>query len=247
MLATANNQLASSLFCYTGTTQYRPVSIPNILEAANNARRRWPDLAGMVDHAVVLVENNNLSMVRGNPNLLALCRPVRPDIETLSHPPWHVVSQTATGLGCTCRDWPPAQKAGPGDGLYCPDILATLLQIYLDQSPHQASQRHAVQNIRPLPYSPEALWQEALKELQYLMTQPTFTSWLAGSRAIPEASRADLLVVAVANRYAQEWLTYRLQPVIDRVVTGLAGYDLSACFVITSIRSDLPRSQETNL
>ena len=55
MLATANNQLASSLFCYTGTTQYRPVSIPNILEAANNARRRWPDLAGMADRAVVLV------------------------------------------------------------------------------------------------------------------------------------------------------------------------------------------------
>ncbi|MCB0020040.1 MAG: hypothetical protein KDE09_19755, partial [Anaerolineales bacterium] len=195
MLATANNQLASSLFCYTGTAQYRPVSTPNMLEAAINARWRWPDLADMVDRAVVLVESNNLSTVTRNSTLLALCRPIRPDVETTRHPPWHVVSQTATGLSCTCRDWPPAQKAGPGDGLYCPDILATLLQIYLEQSSYQTGQHPAMQNIRPLPYSPEALWQEALKELQYLMTQPTFTSWLAGSRAIPEASRADLLVV----------------------------------------------------
>ncbi|MCB0031848.1 MAG: hypothetical protein KDE28_28250, partial [Anaerolineales bacterium] len=106
MLVTANNQLANSLFCYTDPAQYRPVPGPDISQAANNARQRWPDLAGMVDRAVVLVVSNNLSMVTGNPNLLALCRPVRPDIETLSHPPWHVVSQTATGLGCTCRDWP---------------------------------------------------------------------------------------------------------------------------------------------
>lgn len=233
MLATVNSHLADSLFRQVLPARQQPGPVRDIQQAVRNAKRRWPELAQMVDAAVVLVEGDSLYEIAGETTALAICRPDAAERGSL-------VSQTATGLGCTCDAWPPATKAGPGDGLYCPDISAALLQIYLDRPLRQA------QGKLPLPYSPETLWQKALHELQYQMTKATFTSWLTGTRAIPEASSVGLLTVEVRNRYAQEWLTHRLQPVINRAVAGIAGYDLDVCFVVTPMRSDLLRIKETS-
>lgn len=219
MLTTVNSHLADILFRQILPARQQPAPVRDIRQVIINARRRWPDLAGMVDVAVALVEGDSLYEMVGEPTLLAFCRP-----ETTGR--GSLVSQTATGLGCTCETWPPAKKAGPGDGLYCPDILAVLLQVYLNRP------------FRPLPYSPEALWQEALHELQYQMTKATFTSWLAGTKAIPEASSARLLTVEVRNQYAQAWLAHRLQPVITRVVAGIAGYDFDVRYRVGTMRSD---------
>jgi hypothetical protein len=173
----------------------------------------------MVDAAVTLVDDHCLYEMVEEPVVLALCRPVGI---------WqgHLVSPTATGLGCTCDAWPPTTHAGPGDGLYCPDILGVLLHGYLRRP------------LQPLPHSPETLWQEALNQLQQQMTKATFTNWLAGTKAVPEASSARRLSIEVRSRYAQEWLTHRLQPVITRTLAGIAGYCLDVCFIITSMRSD---------
>ena len=232
MLATVNSHLADSLFRQVLPVRQQPGPVRDIQQAVRNAKRRWPELAGMVDAAVVLVEDSCLYELAGEPTALAICRKACPEGGATGR--GSLVSQTATGLGCTCDAWPPAKKAGPGDGLYCPDILAALLQIYLDRP------------FRPLPYSPETLWKKALHELQYQMTKATFTSWLTGTRVIPEACCADLLTVAVRSWYAQEWLTHRLQPVINRAVTGIAGYDLDVCFVVTPMRSELLRIKETS-
>jgi hypothetical protein len=219
MLATVNNHLADSLFRPIVPFRQPPESGRNIQQAARNARGHWPELAGMVDAAVSLAEDNCLYEMTGEATALALCRsePARRG---------HLVSLTATGLDCTCDAWPPAKLAGPGDGLYCPDILAVLLQVYLRRS------------LRPLPYSPETLWQEALNELRHQMTKATFTQWFVGTRAVPKASSARLLTVEVRSRYAQEWLTHRLQPVIRRTLAGIAGYRLDVCFVVTPMRSE---------
>ncbi len=226
MLATMNSHLADSLFCQVLHAGQRPTPVRDIQRAIRNAKRRWPELAQMIDAAVALVEGNSLYAMAGEPTLMAFCRKACPEgTEGEASGRGSLVSQTATGLGCTCDAWPPAKKAGPGDGLYCPDILAALLQVYLNRA------------FRPLPYSPQALWQEALGELQHQMTKATFTSWLAGTKAVSEASSARLLTVEVRNQYAQEWLTHRLQPVINRVVAGVAGYDLDVCFVVTPMRS----------
>jgi len=226
MLATVNSHLADNLFRQVFPIRQQSAPVRDIQQATRNAHRCWPELAGVVDMARALVEGDSLYEMAGEPTLLALCRPEASGRGSL-------VSQTATGLGCTCDAWPPAKNAGPGDGLYCPDILAALLQVYLNRP------------FRPLPYSPEALWQAALRELQHQMTKATFTSWLAGTKAIPEASSAGLLTVEVRNRYAQDWLTHRLQPVIDRAVTGIAGYGLDVCFVVTPMRSTPLRTKET--
>ena len=245
MLATANTLLAGSLFRQVMPARQQPAPVRDIQQAARNANQRWPELAGMVDAAVVLVEDSCLYELAGEPTALAICRKACPEGGATGR--GSLVSQTATGLGCTCDAWPPAKKAGPGDGLYCPDILAVLLQIYLDRPLRQAEQSPAAQGKLPLPYSPETLWKKALHELQYQMTKATFTSWLTGTRVIPEACCADLLTVAVRSWYAQEWLTHRLQPVINRAVAGIAGYDLNVCFVVTPMRSDLLRTKETSL
>jgi hypothetical protein len=62
------------------------------------------------------------------------------------------------------------------------------------------------------------------------MTRATFTLLLAGSRAASEASGPGLLVVRVRSRYAQEWLTARLETSIAGTVSGIAGRPVAVCF-----------------
>jgi hypothetical protein len=81
------------------------------------------------------------------------------------------------------------------------------------------------------PHAPETLWQIALSELKQQMTRATFNAWLVDSRVIPEASSPAFLVIVVRNQYAYEWLTYRLQSVVVRTLTGMAGYEVAVCFI----------------
>jgi hypothetical protein len=219
MLITANLQLSESLFHPSPALTLQPAPAREIQQAVHNAHGRWPALAEMVQDAVTLVEGNRLYDVAGEPAVSALCLP-----DTAGR--GQLIIRTATGLSCTCAGWPPAVHAGPGDGLYCPHILALLLQVYL-RSP-----------LHPLPYSPEALWRQTLDELRRLVTRATYISWLAGSRVVPAASTPLKLTVEVPTPYAQEWLAHRLQPVIAQTLAGIAGYPLDIHFVSTSMRRD---------
>lgn len=87
----------------------------------------------------------------------------------------------------------------------------------------------------PPSYGPGDLWRLTLAELRQLMTKATFNAWLVDSRVVPEASSPVFLVVAVRNQYAYEWLTYRLQPVVVRTLTGMVGYEVEVCFIPRSI------------
>ena len=64
------------------------------------------------------------------------------------------------------------------------------------------------------------------------MTKTTFNQWLLGSRVVDRASTLLSLTIAVRNRYAQEWLIHRLDPVISRTLAALAGYRVQAHFVV---------------
>jgi hypothetical protein len=74
------------------------------------------------------------------------------------------------------------------------------------------------------------LWEQARAEVRHQMTRATFTLLLAGSRAVPEAGGPGLLVVRVRSRYAQEWLTARLEASITGTVSGIAGRPMAVCF-----------------
>jgi hypothetical protein len=133
---------------------------------------------------------------------------------------FRAVSPSPTGLACTCDGWPPPVRAGPGDGLYCADILAYLLALYIEWP------------FSPLPYVSEELWQVTLEALRLQMTRASFNQWLLGSAVVPEASTPLSLTVAVRNRYAQEWLTHRLHPLIARTLAAVAGYKVQVCFIV---------------
>jgi hypothetical protein len=160
-----------------------------------------------------LVEGQCLYSMRGDGKLLALSRPPNS---------WQgqLISLTPTGLGCDCDAWPLPTPAGPGDGLYCADILALLLQVYLRQP------------LLPLPHTPQSLWQAALKELQRQLPAATFNSWLAGTEAVSAASTPLRLTVQARSPYAQEWLAHRLHADISRTVAGIAGYGVTVKYTV---------------
>ncbi|MEW5985036.1 MAG: DnaA N-terminal domain-containing protein [Chloroflexota bacterium] len=220
MVQTASSQVVESVFC--SPAKIVPV-LPDragVEQAVQNACQRWPLLAPMVQSAAGLVANQCLYAIPGPTAALALCK--RPAA-------WqgHLIFGTATGLACTCEHWPPPIRAGPGDGLYCPDILAYLQAVYLERP------------LPPLPYSPVALWQKTLSELQHQMTKATFALWLADTEVVAEAGTPLALTVSVPNPSAQAWLTHRLRNVIVRTLASVAGYRVAVRFVTKTMRNDL--------
>jgi hypothetical protein len=193
-----------------------PLEQSLIHHAAANAGRRWPALAEMVQAAADLVAGDNVYALPETAGAVALCKPAAG---------WEhgVVRATPTGFGCTCRRWPPKIRAGPGDGRYCPDILAYLLTVYLQRP------------LSPLPYAPETLWQLALNELRQEMLRATFDLWLRDTRVVADASSPTLLTVAARDRMACEWLARQLQPVILRVARGIAGYRIDVRYVVSGV------------
>lgn len=174
---------------------------------------RWPALRPALQTAAALVRTGGVYATPAKAPEMALVRfPAE----------WHfrAVSPSPTGLACTCDGWPPPAPTGPGDGLYCADILAYLLALYIERP------------FSPLPYVSAELWQVTLEELRLQMTRATFNQWLLGSFAVPEASTPLSLTVAVRNRYEQEWLTHRLHPLITRTLTAVAGYEVQVCFIV---------------
>jgi hypothetical protein len=184
----------------------------DVEQAIATAGGRWPVLQPSLEGAAQLVRAHDLYETPREAVELALVR-----LPTEWR--FRAVSPTPMGLACTCDGWPPVTRAGPGDGLYCPDILAYLLALYLQRP------------FSPLPCVPEELWRVALEELRLQMTKATFNQWLLGSAVVPEASTPLSLTVAVRNRYAQEWLTHRLHNVIVRTLGAVAGYRVQVQFV----------------
>ena len=190
-----------------------PAVADDIDLAIATAGGRWPVLRPPLKAAAELVRAGGVfETPAGAPELALVGLPAE----------WtfRAISPTPTGLACTCQSWPPATRTGPGDGFYCADILAYLLALYLEWP------------FLPLPFTPEELWQAALDALRLQMTKAAFNQWLLGSAAMPEASTPFSLTVAARNRYAQEWLTHRLHPLITRTLSAVAGYAVQVCFVV---------------
>lgn len=191
-----------------------PTLIRTPQQAIHNAGRRWPALVNMVEQAAALLNTHPLYTHPAAPHILAWC---------WQRERWtyHRLTATRTGFACTCSAWPPSVRAGPGDGQYCPHILAWLLAVYLRQP------------LSPLPFAAPALWQQSLVTLRQEMTKGTYTAWLAGTEAVPETSTPLCLTVQVANQMAQAWLTERLAVVIRRAVSNQAGYPVQVRFVVS--------------
>lgn len=184
----------------------------DIDRAITTAAGRWPILQPSLEDAGRLVRADSVYDVpEGTPELSLVRLPAEWN--------FHAISPTLTGFACTCDAWSPTTRVRPGDGLYCTDILAYLLALYLQRP------------LSPLSIALEELWQATLQELRLQMTRATFDLWLLGSAVVPESSTPLFLTIAVRSKYAPEWLTHRLHHVIARTLTTVAGYPVKFRFI----------------
>lgn len=196
-----------------------PTLIRTPQQAIQNACHRWPALAEAVRDAAAFVDNHALFSHPATPQIVAWCQK-----EPLTHPgitTYHRLTPTRTGFACTCPDWPPESRAGPGDGQYCPHILAWLLTVYLRQP------------LSVFPFSACDLWQATLTALQGEMLKGAYTFWLEGTVAVPEMSTPLVLTIYVPNRLTQDWLAEHIYPTIHRALCKQAGYRMDVTFVVS--------------
>lgn len=201
---------------YYSSPHPTPLRTPQ--QAIQNACRRWPALAEMVEHAAAFASTRSLFTHPATPKIVAWC----PKEATTNQPTsaYYHLTTTHTGFACTCPTWPPESRAGPGDGQYCPHILAWLLTVFLRQP------------LPSLPFSAGALWQETLNALQGELLKGAYTLWLEGTVAVPEMSTPLVLAVQVPNRLTQEWLAERIYPTIHRALCKQAGYRMDVTFIV---------------
>lgn len=196
-----------------------PTPGPTPQRAIQNACRRWPVLAEQVRRAAAFASNHALFNHPSTPEVVAWCQ--KEPLTNQGVTTYHRLTPTRTGFACTCPDWPPESRAGPGDGQYCPHILAWLLTIYLNQP------------LPLLPFSASELWQATLTALQGEMLKGAYTLWLEDTVVVPEMCTPVLLTVHVPNRLTQEWLAERIYPTIHRALCKQAGYRMDVKFVIS--------------
>lgn len=79
---------------------------------------------------------------------------------------------------------------------------------------------------------PSVFWEQVLGELRFQMPRVTFDAWLEGT--VCREVGAGRVVILVANGYAKEWIDNRLNVVISRVVSALAGEPLRLETVVKS-------------
>ena len=196
-----------------------PAAIRTPQQAIRTACHRWPILTSMLEHAAAFANTRSLFVHPSAPHIVAWCqKEITTGQET---PAYHRLTPTHTGFACTCPDWPPESRAGPGDGQYCPHILAWLLTVYLRQS------------LPLLPFSPGELWRATLTTLQGEMLKGAYTLWLEDTVVVPEMCTPLVLTVHVPNRLTQEWLAERIYPTIHRALCKQAGYRMDVKFVIS--------------
>jgi hypothetical protein len=79
--------------------------------------------------------------------------------------------------------------------------------------------------------TPGEIWDIALTQLRLQMTKSTYQTWVHGTtvRAYTPPAQFD---IAVANIYAHDWLSRRLQPTIERTLAAITGCAAEVTFTI---------------
>ena len=78
--------------------------------------------------------------------------------------------------------------------------------------------------------SPRALWDTALGQLELQVTRPNFETWLRNTVGIE--SDASHFVVGAPSDFAVEWLRSRMNSLINRTVSQIAGSTISVSFQV---------------
>ncbi|MBK9055997.1 MAG: hypothetical protein IPL78_35400 [Chloroflexi bacterium] len=194
-----------------------PTLIRTPQQAIQNACHRWPALAERVRTRPRLLMTNVLFTHPATPHIVAWCWE--------SHPPgrWRYHRLTPGYRFCLHLSGLAAgEPAGPGDGRYCPHILAWLFTGL--PAP-------------PLPVFPFSACGFRLRNVDLGRgdwLNRSLQIWLEGT-GLPVASGTSTplaLTIRVTNWLAQDWLTERIYPRIQRALSEQAGYRMDVTFVV---------------
>ncbi len=78
--------------------------------------------------------------------------------------------------------------------------------------------------------SPRQIWKTALGELQLLMTDANFNTWLRDTQVV--SYQDGTFTVGVPSPYAREWLQQRFAGTVKRTLEGLLGATITLEFVL---------------
>ena len=78
--------------------------------------------------------------------------------------------------------------------------------------------------------SPKQIWKTALGELQLLMTDANFNTWLRDTQVV--SYEDGTFTVGVPSPYAREWLQQRFAGTVKRTIEGLLGTSVNLAFVL---------------
>lgn len=89
---------------------------------------------------------------------------------------------------------------------------------------------------------PRQLWHAAKGELQLQLTPDIFEMYIHGAK--PISLDGDTLTIGCPNEYMVEWLSKRLDRVVRRTLSSIAGHPMSTRYMLTPA-GQMPLLQET--
>lgn len=75
------------------------------------------------------------------------------------------------------------------------------------------------------------LWEAALGQLQLQVTRPNYETWLRNTVGL--ALEDGVLTIGAPSQFAVDWLSARLQPLIAKAISSIAGKSMQPAFVVT--------------
>lgn len=90
--------------------------------------------------------------------------------------------------------------------------------------------------------SARALWETALGQLQLQVTRPNYETWLKNTTGV--SLEDGVFTIGVPSEFAVEWLNTRLQALIAKALSSIAGQPLRPVFKVTA-EGATPRANNT--
>jgi hypothetical protein len=134
-----------------------------------------------------------------------------------------------------------AQRCSPDARGCSPDARGCSPGEHLTRDASLELRGKEVKRINDIPIT--ELWERVKNQLRLQMTRSTYETWIHDTQAIDYA--ADALMIGVANAYAQDWLSLRLRPLIERNLASVAGAAIAVTFIIA--KPEEPHGAETDL
>lgn len=166
---------------------------------------------------------------------------------------WKARKASPAGQGITTSGFPFLVAARIESGDHCPrsdeeveleDAVAVLEQAAAPEQPTDIPDEPPPfipvtpppQLLQPIEGQWVNIWDAALGQLQLEMTRLTFKTWFDGATlySVEQGDTECTFIITLPTQYQVDWLTNRMTGTVKRVLSGLAGQNITPKFVVYS-------------